>query len=95
MFGGKTSDEITKRYAKKQFFLPKARYRLVIWLTNGSAHQPAHHRGQNSIRGISYALAPYERDDSTFQAAFQTDKLMGVKILHFLDRVFQEFPPLT
>jgi hypothetical protein len=23
--------------------------------------------------------------------AFQTDKLMGVKILHFLDRVFQEF----
>jgi hypothetical protein len=33
----------------------------------------------------------YEQNEQTFRAIFQADSLMGVKILHFLDRVFQEF----
>jgi hypothetical protein len=36
------------------------------------------------------ALDLYEQNEQTFRATFQADKLMDVRILHFLDRVFQD-----
>jgi hypothetical protein len=93
MFGEKTFDEDTiKRYTKKQFFFPtriedwavqlESTIRFLDLLTcdDGIASE-----------GYRTALDFYERNDQTLRTTFRNDKLIGVKILYFLDRVFQEF----
>jgi hypothetical protein len=92
-FGEKTFDEDSiKRHTKKQFFLPS---QIEDWATqlisvimfidlltcqDGIASEA--HRA-------AYDLCDYH--ERTFQSIFQSNELMGVKILCFLDRVFQEF----
>jgi hypothetical protein len=93
MFGEKTFDEDSiKRYAKKQFFLPN---RIEDWSTQlvSTARFVDLLTCEYGIASEAYrtAQALYEENEQTFRAVFQADKLMGVKILHFLDRVFQEF----
>jgi hypothetical protein len=48
---------------------------------------------EDGIASEAYRTAQdlYKQNEQTFRAAFQADKLMGVKVPHFLDRVFQEF----
>jgi hypothetical protein len=93
MFGEKTFDEDSiKRCTKKHFFLPS---RIEDWATqlnsvirfidlltceDGIASEACR---------VAYDLCDHH--ERTFRSIFQSDKLMGVKILCFLDREFQEF----
>jgi hypothetical protein len=93
MFGEKTFDEDSiKRYTKKQFFLPN---RIEDWSIQliATARFIDLLTCEDGIASEAYRTAQdlYEQNEQTFRAVFQADKLMGVKILHFLDRVFQEF----
>jgi hypothetical protein len=93
MFGEKTFDEDSiKRYTKKQFFLPN---RIEDWVTQ--LHSTARFIDlltcDESVGSEAYrtALVLYEQNEQTFRSTFQQDKTMGIKILYFLDRVFQDF----
>jgi hypothetical protein len=91
MFGEKTFDEESiKRYAKKQFFIPN---RIEDWSIQlvSTARFLDLLTSEYGIAGEAYRTAQdlYEQNGQTFRAVFQADRLMGVKILHFLDRVFQ------
>jgi hypothetical protein len=93
MFGEKTFDEESiKRYAKKQFFIPS---RIEDWSVQliSTARFLDLLTAEEGIAAEAYRTAQdlYEQNEQTFRAAFQADKLMMVKVLHFLDRVFQEF----
>jgi hypothetical protein len=93
MFGEKTFDEDSiKIYTKKQFFLPS---RVEDWYIQlvVTARFLELLTCEDGIASEAYRTAQdlYEQNEQTFRAAFQADKLMGVKVLHFLDRVFQEF----
>jgi hypothetical protein len=48
---------------------------------------------EEGIASEAYRTAQelYGQNEQTFRAVFASDRLMGVKILHFLDRVFQGF----
>jgi hypothetical protein len=48
-------------------------------------------RRRNSLRACHTAYDLCDHHKQTFRSIFQSDKLIGVKILYFLDRVFQEF----
>jgi hypothetical protein len=93
MFGEKTFDEDTlKRYTKKQFFIPS---RIEDWQVQLASTIKFIEliTCEEGITSEAYrtALDLYEQNEQTFRATFQADKLMGIRILHFLDRVFQEF----
>jgi hypothetical protein len=93
MFGEKTFDKETiKWYTKKQFFIPS---KIEDWQVQLASTIKCIEliTCEDGIASEAYrtALDLYEQNEPTFRATFQTDKLMGVKILHFLDRVFQEF----
>jgi hypothetical protein len=93
MFGEKTFDEDSiKRYTKKQFFLPT---RIEDW----AAQLDATARFQDLLtckdgivfEGYRAALDFYDQNEQTCRTTFRNDKLMGVKMLYFLDQAFQEF----
>jgi hypothetical protein len=93
MFGEKTFDEDSiKRYTKKQFYLPS---RIEDWLVQlcATARFIDLLTCEEGIASEAYrtALDLYESHEQTFRSVFQLDKLMGARILYFLDRVFQEF----
>jgi hypothetical protein len=93
MFGEKTFDEDSiKRYTKKQFFLPSRVEDWYIQLVT-TARFIDLLTCEDGIASEAYRTAQYlyKQNEQTFRAAFQADKIMGVKVLHFLDRVFQEF----
>jgi hypothetical protein len=48
---------------------------------------------EDGIASEAYQTAQdiYAQNEQTSRAVFKADKLMGVKVLHFLDRVFEEF----
>jgi hypothetical protein len=93
MFGEKTFDEDSiKRYTKKQFFLSD---RIEDWSIQliATAKFIELLTVEEGIASEAYRTAQdlYEQNEQTFRAVFASDRLMGVKILHFLDRVFQGF----
>jgi hypothetical protein len=83
MFGEKTFDEESiKRYTKKQFFLPSRVEDWFIQLTT-TAKFINFLTSEDGIASDAYQTAQdlYERNEQTFRAVFQADKLMGIKIL--------------
>jgi hypothetical protein len=90
MFGEKTFDEDTiKRYSKKQLFLPS---RIEDWAfqLEGTAKSIDLFTCEYGMASEGYraAFRLYEENEPAFRAVFMEDKLLGVKILYFLDRVF-------
>jgi hypothetical protein len=93
MFGEKTLDEPTlKKYSKKQYFLPVRAEDFKVQLTSMVQFLDLL-TCENGIASEAFrtALELYKSNELTFRAAFKTDGSLGIKILYFLDRVFQEF----
>jgi hypothetical protein len=94
MFGEKTFNEDSiKRHTKKQFVSPS---RIEDWATQLNSIIRFIHLLSTACKDgmaseacrTAYDLCDHH--EQSFRSIFQSDKLMGVKILCFLDRVFQE-----
>ena len=49
------------------------------------------HKDRIASKAYPTALDLYDQNEQRFRTAFQANKLIGVKIIYFLNRVFQEF----